>query len=88
MRPLRARSVRLSQHRRGNNRLPVAQSAIAGTNFAMLENLKSLRFELSSQQSRETAIVQAAAGERDLLNAGGGAGQNRGAHKTHAATPA
>ena len=47
----------------------------------VLEDLKALSFEAGSKQARKTAVVQAAAGERDLLNAGGGAGENCGAHE-------
>jgi hypothetical protein len=51
----------LREHRRRNHRLAVAQTAITGTNDAVLKNLKTLFFEPGAQQPREAAIVHAAA---------------------------
>ncbi len=47
----------------------------------VLKDLESPSFEAGSKQARKTAVVQAAAGERDFSNARGGAGENCGAHE-------
>ena len=50
----------------GNSCLAVAETAIARAYLAMLEDLKPLRFETGAQEAGQSAVVHAAAGERNL----------------------
>ena len=50
----------------GNGCLAVAQTAVAGAYFAMLEDFEALFFESGAKKAGESPVVHAAAGERDL----------------------
>jgi len=66
---------------RGDNGLPVAEAAVAGTDGTVTIDLEAFLFETGAQQTCKTTVVHAAAGKRNLPNPRSGSRSNRSANK-------